>query len=87
MKNSIIIPALFAIFSMLTFDASAQAISNSNIQAWNSGSMTTTLINNAKAWDWIEWKQSPTEFNSTAARGYLSVEAVDANGERQMVIS
>jgi hypothetical protein len=86
MKNSII-PTLFAIFSMLTFNANAQASSNSNIQPWNSGSMTTTLINNVKAWDWIEWKQSPTEFNSAAAKGYLSVEAVDANGERQMVIS
>ena len=87
MKNSIIKQLLFAVFSILAFTASAQSSSNSNIQVWNSGSMTTTLINNVKAWDWIEWKQSPTEYNSAAAKGYLSVEAVDANGEAQMIIN
>jgi hypothetical protein len=87
MKNSIIKQALFGILSILTFSVSAQTISSSNSQPWNSGSMTTTLINNVKAWDWIEWKQSPTEFNSAAARAYLSVEAVDANGEGQTVIN
>jgi hypothetical protein len=87
MKNSIIRQLLFAVFSIIAFTASAQSSSNSNVQVWNSGSMTTTLINNVKAWDWIEWKQSPTEYNSAAAKGYLSVEAVDANGEAQMIIN
>jgi hypothetical protein len=87
MKNSIIKQLLFAVFSIIAFTASAQSSSNSNVQVWNSGSMTTTLINNVKAWDWIEWKQSPTEYNSAAAKGYLSVEAVDANGEAQMIIN
>lgn len=87
MKNSIIKQLLFAVFSIIAFSASAQTISSSNNQVWNSGSMTTTLINNVKAWDWIEWKQSPTEYNSAAAQGYLSVEAVDANGEAQMIIN
>jgi hypothetical protein len=87
MKNSIIKQLLFAVFSIIAFTASAQSSSNSNVQVWNSGSMTTTLINNVKAWDWIEWKQSPTEYNSAAAKGYLSVEAVDANGEAQTIIN
>ena len=84
MKNLIINASmLLAMLSIFTFKTSAQ----SNSQLWNSGTMTTTLINNAKAWDWIEWKQSPTEYNSAAAKGYLSVEAVDANGEAQVIIN
>jgi len=74
---------LLAMLSIFTFKTSAQ----SNSQQWNSGTMTTTLINNAKAWDWIEWKQNPTEYSSTAARGYLSVEAVNKEGMSQQIIN
>jgi len=87
MKNSIF-STIFAVFSLLTLNANAQTISSAvTTQPWNSGTMTTTLINNAKAWDWIEWKQSPTEDNSSAVQGYLNVEAVNADGESQTVIS
>jgi hypothetical protein len=83
MKNIITTSILFAMLSIFTFKAAAQ----SNSQQWNSGTMTTTLINNAKAWEWIEWKQSPTEHSSTAATGYLSVEAVNKEGMSQQIIN
>ena len=81
MKKLIIASMLLTMFSILTFNASAQST------IWNSGTMTTTLINNAKAWDWIEWKQSPSEFSSTAAIGYLNVEAVNKDGNSHQIIS
>jgi hypothetical protein len=83
MKNIITTSILFAMLSIFTFEAAAQG----NSQQWNSGTMTTTLINNAKAWEWIEWKQSPTEHNSTAATGYLSVEALNKEGMSQQIIN
>jgi len=87
MKNAIIKQTLLTIFSILSISAGAQSISVANTQPWNSGTMTTSLINNARAWDWIEWKQSPTEYNSSEVKGYLNVAAVNANGESQTVIS
>lgn len=85
MKNLINILALFAMLISFTYNTEAQT--SVSTQVWNSGTMTTPLIAKARAWDWIEWKQSPTGYNSTAAKGYLNVEAVDANGNTETVVS